>query len=117
MPKLAVVADLCGDSCLLRQFHFGDGWILTNGYSVIKYHYDPGVENIAMEQTWESHNGATDDAYLHELGPLRRKDEDKKSYQLQDAVIVDQRVTQWYILRDPKYGDEILELTWRARGQ
>ncbi|KAJ6072681.1 hypothetical protein N7467_010766 [Penicillium canescens] len=117
MPKLAVVAELCGDSCLLRQWHFGDGWILTNGFSVIRYHYDPEAGDLAMEQTWDSHNGASDEAYLHELGPLRRKDDDKKSYQLQDAVIEDQHVTQWYIMRDPKYGDEILELSWRARGK
>ncbi|CAI7606359.1 unnamed protein product [Penicillium bialowiezense] len=116
MPKLSVIAELCGDTCLLRQWHFGDGWILTNGFSVIKYHYDPDEGNIAMEQTWEAHNGANDESYLHELGPLRRKDEDKKSFLLQDAVIEENgRVTQWYVLRDPKQGDEILELSWRKR--
>jgi hypothetical protein len=116
MPKLAVIAELCGDTCLLRQWHFGDGWILTNGFSVIKYHYDPDEGDLAMEQTWESHNGANDESYLHELGPLRRKDEDKKSFQLQDAVVEQNgRVTQWYVMRDPKKGDEILELSWRKR--
>lgn len=116
MPKLAVISELCGDTCLLRQWHFGDGWILTNGFSVIKYHYDPDEGDLAMEQTWDSHNGANQESYLHELGPLRRKDEDKKSFQLQDAVIEQNgRVTQWYILRDPKKGDEILELSWRKR--
>ncbi|KAJ5319340.1 hypothetical protein MYU51_013401 [Penicillium brevicompactum] len=116
MPKLSVIAELCGDTCLLRQWHFGDGWILTNGFSVIKYHYDPEEGSLAMEQTWEAHNGANDESYLHELGPLRRKDEDKKSFRLQDAVIEENgRVTQWYVMRDPKSGDEILELSWRKR--
>lgn len=114
MPKLSVVADLCGDTCLLRQWHFGDGWILTNGFSVIKYHYESEDDELVMEQTWEAHNGADDESYLHELGPLRRKDEDKKSFLLQDAVIQpDGCVTQWYVLRDAKKGDEILELLWR----
>ncbi|KAJ6188769.1 hypothetical protein N7519_003677 [Penicillium mononematosum] len=116
MPKLAVVAELCGDSCLLRKWHFGDGWILTNGFSVIKYHADPDQDDIAMEQTWDPHNGANDESYLHELGPLRRKDEHKRSFQLQDAVHEENdRVTQWYVMRDERNGDQILELSWRKR--
>ncbi|EKV13160.1 Fringe-like [Penicillium digitatum] len=116
MPKLAVVAELCGDSCLLRKWHFGDGWILTNGFSVIKYHADPDQDDLAMEQTWDPHNGASVESYLHELGPLRRKDEHKQTFQLQDAVHEqNDRVTQWYIMRDEKNGDQILELTWRKR--
>ncbi|KGO69698.1 hypothetical protein PITC_045580 [Penicillium italicum] len=114
MPKLAVVAELCGDSCLLRKWHFGDRWILTNGFSVIKYHADPDQDDIAMEKTWDSHNGANDESYLHELGPLRRKDEYKQTFQLQDAVHdQNDRVTQWYVMRDERNGDQILELSWR----
>ncbi|OQE47277.1 hypothetical protein PENCOP_c001G08517 [Penicillium coprophilum] len=116
MPKLAVVAELCGDSCLLRKWHFGDGWILTNGFSVIKYHVDPDKDDMSMEQTWDPHNGANDEAYLHELGPLRHKDEDKKSFLLVDAIHEpNDRVTQWYVMRDEKNGDQILELSWRLR--
>ncbi|KAJ5796523.1 uncharacterized protein N7518_005063 [Penicillium psychrosexuale] len=116
MPKLAVIAELCGDSCLLRKWHFGDGWILTNGFSVIKYHSDPDRDDLAMEQTWDPHNGANDESYLHELGPLRRKDELKKSFRLQDAVHEqNDRVTQWYVMRDENNGDQILELSWRKR--
>ncbi|CAI7585718.1 unnamed protein product [Penicillium crustosum] len=116
MPKLAVVSELCGDSCLLRKWHFGDGWILTNGFSVIKYHADPDQDDIAMEQTWDPHNGANDESYLHELGPLRRKDEHKQTYQLLDAVHEPKdRVTQWYVMRDEKNGDQILELSLRTR--
>lgn len=114
MPKLAVVSELCGDSCLLRKWHFGDGWILTNGFSVIKYHADPDQGDLAMEQTWAPHNGANEESYLHELGPLRRKDEHKQTFQLQDAVHEpNDRVTQWYVMRDESNGDQILELSWR----
>jgi hypothetical protein len=116
MPKLAVIAELCGDSCLLRKWHFGDGWILTNGFSVIKYHADPGKDDVSMELTWEPHNGANEESYLHELGPLRRKDDGKRSFQLVDAVHEqNDRVTQWYVMRDEKYGDQVLELSWRMR--
>ncbi|KAJ5388196.1 hypothetical protein N7509_010737 [Penicillium cosmopolitanum] len=114
MPKLSVISNLCGESCLLRQWHFGDGWVLTNGFSVIKYSL-PVENEIAMEMTWEPHNGATDESYLHELGPLRQRDDGKISFQLVDAVSEPNgRVTQWYILRD-KDGDQVLELSWRKR--
>ncbi|KAJ5896487.1 uncharacterized protein N7473_005886 [Penicillium subrubescens] len=69
-----------------------------------------------MEMTWEPHNGATEESYLHELGPLRRKDDHKVSYLLEDSVIEDNgRVTQWYIKRDKREGDQIIELSWRKR--
>ncbi|KAJ5959240.1 uncharacterized protein N7479_006390 [Penicillium vulpinum] len=116
MPKLAVISELCGDSCLLRKWHFGDGWILTNGFSVIKYHADPDKDDPTMEVTWEPHNGANEESYLHELGPLRRKDENKRSFQLVDAVHEPKdHVTQWYVMRDETNGDQVLELSWRKR--
>lgn len=114
MPKLSVISELCGDTCLLRQWHFSDNWILTNGFSVVQYSFPPDLGDPTMEMTWEPHNGATEESYLHELGPLRRKDDFKISYLLQDAVIEpDGGVTQWYIMRDSRSGDEVLELSWR----
>lgn len=114
MPKLGVISELCGDTCLLRRWHFSDDWILTNGFSVVQYSFTPEVGDQTMEMTWEPHNGATEESYLHELGPLRRKDDQKVSYLLQDAVIEPNgRVTQWYIMRDRRAGDEVLELSWR----
>lgn len=114
MPKLSVISELCGDTCLLRQWHFSDGWVLTNGFSVVKFSFPPEPGDQTMEMTWEPHNGATEESYLHELGPLRRKDDHKISYLLQDAVLEPNgRVTQWYVMRDPGAGDEVLELSWR----
>lgn len=116
MPKLGVISDLCGDTCLLRQWHFSDDWILTNGFSVVRYGFKPPKDDISMEMTWDSHNGANQEGYLHELGPLRPKDENKRSYLLADAEDESNgRVTQWYIMRNPKRGDEVLELSWRKR--
>jgi hypothetical protein len=116
MPKLSVISELCGPSCLLRQWQFSDGWFLTNGFSVVQYSFPPEQNDLTMEMTWEPHNGATEESYLHELGPLRRKDDHKVSYLLEDSVIEENgRVTQWYIKRDKREGDQILELSWRKR--
>lgn len=115
MPKLSTISSLCGDSCLLRRFHFKDNWVLTNGFSVVQYGYPIDSKDITMEMTWEDHNSANVEAYLHELGPLRLKDDMKVSFLLQDAQLEeDGRVTQWYIKRD-FMGDEVLELSWRKR--
>lgn len=115
MPKLSKISNLCGDSCLLRRFHFKDNWTLTNGFSVVQYSYPYDVKDITMEMTWDEHNGADVEAYLHELGPLRLKDEMKVSFLLEDAKIEENgRVTQWYVKRD-KAGDEVLELSWSKR--
>lgn len=114
MPKLSLISDLCGPSCLLRRFKFSDDWMLTNGFSIVKYGFKPSPNDLTMEMTWEPHNGANTESYLHELGPLRPKDDEKISYLLEDSVIEpDGTVKQWYIKRDSKHGDEILELSWR----
>ncbi|BCR96997.1 glycosyltransferase family 31 protein [Aspergillus luchuensis] len=114
MAKASAVTEICGDSCLLRKWHFGDGWILTNGFSVVKYSSEKKPGDRSMELTWDSHNGAVFESYLHELGPLRLKDEGKISYLHEDAIIDGNRVRQWYVHRDPEQGDQVLELIWRA---
>ncbi|KAJ5653092.1 hypothetical protein N7490_000095 [Penicillium lividum] len=115
IPALSVISDLCGPTCLLRRYKFSDDWILTNGFSVVHYGWEPSPSDITMEMTWEPHNGASTDSYLHELGPLRPKDDEKVSYLLSDSVADENgRVTQWYIKRDLA-GDEILELSWRKQ--
>ncbi|PLB38200.1 glycosyltransferase family 31 protein [Aspergillus candidus] len=114
MGKLSVVRDICGDSCLLRQWQFEDGWILTNGYSIIKYSLPVDPFEKTMELTWDGENGAVYESYLHEFGPMRPKDEQKYSYRLEDAVLEGNQVRQWYVHRDEANGDQVFELTWRA---
>ncbi|KAJ5928553.1 hypothetical protein N7466_007509 [Penicillium verhagenii] len=116
IPKLSVISELCGPTCLLRRWKFSDGWMLTNGFSVVKYGWMPGPNDLSMEMTWEPHNGANSDSYLHELGPLRHKDDEKVSYLLVDSAVDENGgVSQWYIKRDANDGDEILELSWRKQ--
>lgn len=111
MIKLATVSTVCGDACLLRQWRFSDGWILTNGFSIIQRGRD--VPTGTMERTWDYHNGAVLESYFHALGPLWDKDEGKFSYRLEDSYIEDGSVRQFYIHRDGN-GDRVIELVWRA---
>ena len=113
MPKISAISELCGDSCMFRQWAFSDGWILTNGFSAIKYSTPVDPFDKTMELTWESHNGAVHESYLHELGPLRPKDWNKISFLLEEAIVEDTQVRQFYIYRGGRHGDEVLELIWR----
>lgn len=113
MPKVSAISELCGDSCMLRQWAFSDGWLLTNGFSAVKYSTEVDPFDRTMELTWESHNGAVHESYLHELGPLRPKDWEKTSFLLEEATVEDNIVRQFYIHRGGKNGDEIMELVWR----
>ncbi|PWY87720.1 hypothetical protein BO70DRAFT_394590 [Aspergillus heteromorphus CBS 117.55] len=114
MAKASAVTEVCGDTCFLRQWHFGDGWVLTNGFSVVKYSNEKKPGDRTMELTWDSHNGAVFESYLHELGPLRPRDDGKISYLHEDALVDGNQVHQWYIHRDAEKGDRVLELIWRS---
>jgi hypothetical protein len=113
MVKLSAVTLVCGTSCLLRQWRFADGWVLTNGYSVVHYSTEIPNDDISMEKTWDDMNGSTDESWLHTLGPLRSKDPKKSSYRLEDVVIEDGQIRQFYIHRSSLDGDRVLELAWR----
>jgi hypothetical protein len=130
MVKISAVSQVCGPSCMFRQWRFSDGWILTNGYSVIRYSQTLPEGDLSMEKTWTDINGATDWSYLHSLGPLRPKDAKKLSYRLEGVTVENQDddqqrvVRQYYIHRgggstdslSPGTTDSVLELVWR-RGE
>ncbi|KAK1978520.1 hypothetical protein LZ30DRAFT_598981 [Colletotrichum cereale] len=52
-----LVTSVCGEACFLQRFHFGDSWVLVNGYSIT--HYCGGLDVVPM----------TGDAEL--LGPMQ----------------------------------------------
>jgi hypothetical protein len=113
MVKLSAVSSICGNECLLRQWRFADGWILTNGYSVIQYS-DKSTDTRVMEKTWDDLNGSTDESFISALGPLRGKDPNKISYRLEDTITEQGQVRQFYIHRSglESSNDHILELVW-----
>ncbi|KAL5343688.1 hypothetical protein BJX70DRAFT_393745 [Aspergillus crustosus] len=115
MAKLSKVSEICGDSCLLQKWRFSDGWVLTNGFSISKHSQALSPEDYSMELTWDGDHNANREAFMHELGPLREKDDGKVSYLLVDSVIENDRVRQWYIHRDTTKGDQIMELIWRQQ--
>ncbi|GIK03333.1 hypothetical protein Aspvir_007402 [Aspergillus viridinutans] len=110
MAKLSVITNLCGDKCLLRQWQFSDGWTLTNGFSIAKYSTEIDVDDKTMELSWVGNK----ESFMHALGPLRPKDMGKFSYILEDSVFFGNQVRQWYVHRDAKNGDQIIELIWKT---
>lgn len=113
MIAMTAVQESCGTECVLRQWRFADGWILTNGYSVIHHGETVSQEYgaFAMEKTWDDPY----ESFLRMLGPLRPKEHDKISFQLADAIVEGGQVRQIYIYRDEKDGDQVLELVWRMQ--
>ncbi|KAL2870836.1 glycosyltransferase family 31 protein [Aspergillus lucknowensis] len=115
MAKLSKVGEICGETCLLGKWRFSDGWTLTNGFSISKYSSEISPDDTSMELTWVGDHGASLEAFMHELGPLREKDSGKIAYLLVDSVVDEDSVRQWYIHRDSEKGDQIMELIWRRQ--
>lgn len=139
MAQISSVSRACSTSCILRQWRFADGWILTNGYSVIRYSDEFNeevdmVKNVRpMEKTWDDMNGSNDQSFYFRLAPLRPRDKGKMSYKLAESVVLDDgSVRQIYILQsrdehteneksepeavtyqDSSEGDRVIELIWR----
>jgi hypothetical protein len=117
MVKLSVISILCGDECVLRQWRFADGWILTNGFSIMRYG-DGCTDMTVMEKTWDDINGSTDRSYHAALGPIRERDPNKFSYRLEDVIVESGVVRQFYIPR-PQAGrdkeNHVAELVWHLK--
>ncbi|KAJ5427883.1 hypothetical protein N7491_008325 [Penicillium cf. griseofulvum] len=71
LRQLDLMRDASGffESLPLRKWYFGDGWIFDERVLGHWHHADPDKDDISMEQTWDPHNGANEESYLHELGP------------------------------------------------
>lgn len=127
--KMSTVAAAAGRRSVLRRWVFDQDeiesnntggslrtfWILTNGYSIVKYTYDENTPDDAInfdhtEKTWEEDiNG-----YDLRLGPLRPKDQEgvtKERWLLKEAVIIGDNVHQIYS-REESYGHSVIELVW-----
>ncbi|KAK5090036.1 hypothetical protein LTS08_007405 [Lithohypha guttulata] len=130
MYNLSLVSTICGKSCLLQKFKFANGWVLTNGFSLVK-HSDVDVrhrdvdKDISMERTWDFYwGGASNIHFEHSVGPIRNPDEGEKiSFRMESALKeTDGRVRQLYVKRKKKEeGDErpgpgevegVVEIEW-----
>ncbi|KAG0650265.1 hypothetical protein D0Z07_3254 [Hyphodiscus hymeniophilus] len=102
--RLHVVADACGEDCLLQRFQFKDNFILSNGFSVA--HYPKGIDfdPLIMEGTFDNGDGDMQDVSLsYTFGGLRKnlaKTGRKLAWELLDARQEgDGRVRQIYLKR------------------
>ncbi|KAJ9663533.1 hypothetical protein H2198_000799 [Neophaeococcomyces mojaviensis] len=111
--NMSRVASVCGNSCILQKFRFANDWVLTNGYSIVKYsHQDAGYrdlgKDISMERTWEFYGGTGMQHFEHSLGPLRKMDEGGKvSFRMESAVVEEdgRRIRQLYVKRTHLEGE------------
>lgn len=128
--KMSAVAAAAGRKSVLRRWVFdqeeivinnatGESlrtfWVLTNGYSIVKYTYDTETPDDAInfdhtEKTWE------EDAYGYEqrLGPLREKDQEgvmKERWLLREALVIGNNVHQLYA-REEEESHSIIEIVW-----
>lgn len=51
--KMHVVADACGEDCVLQRFRFKDDFIISNGYSVAHYPHGIDFDPLQMEATFD----------------------------------------------------------------
>jgi hypothetical protein len=108
IEKMHAVSGICGE-CFLQRWMFGDGALLNNGYSVVKYREGLDVDLDRMEGTWAHPNAE----YDFSLGPLRQAlgEGEKSSWKLLDSGIRgDGKVWQTYVRRARE--DSVLELIW-----
>lgn len=113
MIPLSAVSSVCDDTCMLHRMNFTDGWLLVNGYSIVKYS-KPQDDAFRMETTWHDSKGH-EDRFMHALGPFRPKDEGKLSYRLIDAIEEPGRVRQFY-MRKPASEKiaRVVEIVWKS---
>ncbi|OKL62797.1 hypothetical protein UA08_01460 [Talaromyces atroroseus] len=127
--KMAAVSAAAGKRSLLRRWVFdqqefidevtGESyrtfWVLTNGYSIVRYTLLPGTNNDAInfdhtEKTWEEDmNGFT-----QRFGPMRSRDQEgvvKERYLLKDATIIGNNVHQIYT-REEETSHSMIEVVW-----
>ncbi|EAL85827.1 hypothetical protein V6Z96_004926 [Aspergillus fumigatus] len=127
--KMTTVAAAAGRKSVLRRWVFDQEeyvnnstgksvrtfWVMTNGYSLVKYTYDENTPDDAInfdhtEKTWEEDPRG----YEGRLGPLRLKDQagvTKDRWLLREAYVVGDNVHQWYV-REEDEGHSVIEIVW-----
>jgi hypothetical protein len=126
--KAHIVADACGEDCLLQRFQFKDDFILSNGYSIAQYPKGIDFDTGQMEGTFDI--GGEEEMAItlaYTFGGIRKSlsgTGKKKSWILADSRREGPgRVKQIYIKRrddkrwlgegeDPPPTDSVFVLMW-----
>lgn len=126
-----MVADACGEDCVLQKFQFDDDFVLSNGYSVAEYPQGIDFDPQLYEGTFSA-QGAPDKqediVYAQTFGMFREplaKTGMKRQWQLLGAVKEEKGVvTQVYVKerKDERWvregseelpvRDSVVVLTW-----
>ena len=130
MPKVGQIAALTGGRGLFQRWRFSDGYVLTNGFSLVKYgslarrsdtnslsdvELRDEIDFTKTEFTWD--NGVMSE-FEHSLGPFRpRLTADQKITWLfvdgQAENSEDGLVRQFYVRKEGRQGlPEVVELAW-----
>jgi hypothetical protein len=124
--KMSAVSFVAGDLSILRRWKFdssiedengvGTFYVLTNGYSIVRYTLDASAEGFEAVNFDKTEHTWSDAAvgYEESVGPLRPKDQrgvKKKRWLLKDAVVMGGNVHQFYYYEAV---DEhcVIELVW-----
>jgi hypothetical protein len=122
-----VVADACGEDCVLQRFQFKDNYIISNGYSVAHYPQGIDFDPLQAEDTFENFAPIHDVDLAYSMGaqrPCLSFTGKKASWQLLDSRAEGPgTVRQIYVKHrsDPKYfkkgedgpkDDSVLVLLW-----
>lgn len=120
LPRMHLVADICGD-CFMQRWQFGDDTVLSNGFSIAQYPNGKlkKLDMNKMEATWNNGaqvEGSKNHGFQHSLEPTRPKLEpgQKVQFKLLDAVAIEGGVRQTYLHEGADQDlDTILELFWK----
>jgi len=127
VAKMHIVADACGEDCVLQRFQFKDNFIISNGYSVAEYPKGIDFDPLQSEDTFENLAPIHDVDLAYSMGAQRPNlafTGKKRSWELLDArregagvvrqVYVKHRSDlRWYAKDETPSGDDsILVLLW-----
>jgi hypothetical protein len=123
--KMTTVSAAAGRKSVLRRWVFDQEetvnnatgetlrhfWVMTNGYSLVKYTYDESVPDDAInfdatEKTWPE-----DPRGYEDLRPAEEEGIAKDRWLLRDAFVVGDNVHQFYV-REEDEGHSVIEIVW-----
>jgi hypothetical protein len=116
MAKVGAVGDVCGNECVLQKYTLRDGYMLTNGFSIVKYSWteeeDAQFIDGTMEHTWAETIWVKPNSWNYTLVPLRPKDPDKIQYVIEKVDEDEREMTVYYVRRRKGLGSGIVRMTW-----